>query len=261
MVERLERIAADIDPAGHPYLSSAPLAEARSADPPADPRGQITFKASVAQGALHAGLTEEAIARFEELLSDIETYQDQLPAGLTLAILESMATAYLKSVEQENCAVGRESRLCVLPIEVDPRDVSAARSAATVGEWILQNDPENLNTRWLLNLAYMALGQHPGGVPTRWLIPPEAFASEYDIGRFPEIAARLGLDVNGHAGGSIMDDFDGDGYLEPSRQGWTASSVVSISCKPTTTMTVGSIFSSCAGHGFLTASRTPYCAT
>ena len=32
--------------------------------------------------------------------------------------------------------------------------------------------------------------------------------------RFPDIGPRLGLDVMGLAGGSVMDDFDGDGDLD-----------------------------------------------
>jgi hypothetical protein len=60
----------------------------------------------------------------------------------------------------------------------------------------------------------MTLGEYPGGVPARWLLAPELFQSDYDIKHFPDIAGDLGLDVDDLAGGSIIEDFDGDGYLD-----------------------------------------------
>ncbi|HET6373206.1 MAG TPA: CRTAC1 family protein, partial [Candidatus Polarisedimenticolia bacterium] len=68
--------------------------------------------------------------------------------------------------------------------------------------------------RWLLNIAYMTLGEYPAGVPAEWLIEPAVFASEGEIKRFTDIAGSLGLDVDDLAGGSIVDDFDNDGFLD-----------------------------------------------
>jgi hypothetical protein len=44
--------------------------------------------------------------------------------------------------------------------------------------------------------------------------PAARFASEYDIKRFNDVAPHLGLNVTGHAGGSVLEDFDGDGFLD-----------------------------------------------
>ncbi len=223
MAERLQQLAAEADPQLTTYGgSSARLEAARAAGPPADPRRQLVFKASVARETLHAGRIDEAIARFEELAGDIERQGDRVPASLTLAILESLATAYLKLWEQENCVLGPSRRSCFLPIDMEgeARNVRAARSALAVCEWLLENDPDNLTTRWLLNLAYMMLGEYPQEVPPRYLIPLEAFRSAHDVGVFADIAGELGLDVMGHAGGSILDDFDGDGDLDIVASSW-----------------------------------------
>ena len=77
---------------------------------------------------------------------------------------------------------------------------------------LLESNPTDLNARWLLNIAYMALGQHPKSVPASWLIAPETFDSEYDVKR--DIAPAVGLNLTGHAGGSIAEDFDGDGFID-----------------------------------------------
>ncbi|MBN9693486.1 MAG: VCBS repeat-containing protein [Verrucomicrobia bacterium] len=59
----------------------------------------------------------------------------------------------------------------------------------------------------------MRLGQYPDQVPTRLRIPPSAFASEYPLPRFPNIATEVGLAVEDPSGGSVPEDFDGDGQL------------------------------------------------
>ena len=81
-------------------------------------------------------------------------------------------------------------------------------------------NPRDRSARWLLNIAYMTLGEHPGKVPARYLIPEEVFVSDYDIGQFRDVAPALGLDVAGLAGGGIMEDFDGDGHLDVFATSW-----------------------------------------
>jgi hypothetical protein len=68
--------------------------------------------------------------------------------------------------------------------------------------------------RWLLNVAAMALGSYPEGVPERLRIGPGAFASAEDPGRFWDIAGPAGLTRSDNAGGTIADDFDGDGLID-----------------------------------------------
>jgi hypothetical protein len=60
----------------------------------------------------------------------------------------------------------------------------------------------------------MTLGQYPDRVPARYLIPLKPFQSEFDIGRFTDVAAQLGVNHFNMSGGAIMDDFDNDGLLD-----------------------------------------------
>ena len=71
-----------------------------------------------------------------------------------------------------------------------------------------------MRARWLLNIAYMTLGEHPDKVPPQWLIPVSAFDSDYDIKRFPDVAGAVALDLDTLSGGVIADDFDEDGDLD-----------------------------------------------
>ena len=73
--------------------------------------------------------------------------------------------------------------------------------------------PGDLRVRWLLNLAYMTLGEYPEKVPLQYLIPLDTFDSKVDVGRFQNVAPLVGLTSRGpnQAGGSVFDDFTGDG--------------------------------------------------
>src|SRR5262249_52372703 len=76
-------------------------------------------------------------------------------------------------------------------------------------------NPENaLLYQWYLNVSHMVLGTYPDGVPEKWLIPASAFASDYDIGKFRDVAATRGLVSLGRAGGLIAEDFRNNGHLD-----------------------------------------------
>src|SRR5262249_30874417 len=65
-----------------------------------------------------------------------------------------------------------------------------------------------------LNVAHMTLGTWPEGVPVPYRIEPERLASEYDLPRLYDVAAKKGIRMFARAGGSCIDDFDGDGRLD-----------------------------------------------
>ena len=71
-------------------------------------------------------------------------------------------------------------------------------------------------SRWLLNVAYMTLGEYPAKVDPRLLISLDRFRhDEFPIGQFHDVSHLVGLgDRLNMAGGAILDDFDGDGLLD-----------------------------------------------
>src|SRR5258705_249875 len=79
----------------------------------------------------------------------------------------------------------------------------------------------DLETKWLLILAYMTLGKYPAGVPKEHLLAPSHFASAEDIGRFIDVAPRVGFDaILSQVGGLIVDDFDNDGLFDIVTSNW-----------------------------------------
>jgi hypothetical protein len=78
----------------------------------------------------------------------------------------------------------------------------------------LSGKPDDLEVKWLLNLAYMTLGEYPGGVPKRFLIAPSTFEAQEAAPRFHDVAPEAGLDTFTMAGGIIVDDFQNNGRLD-----------------------------------------------
>jgi hypothetical protein len=131
----------------------------------------------------------------------------------------------LRLGEQENCLGNHNAESCLFPLTPAafhqlPR---GSRGAITLLTEQLEEFPQDLSARWLLNLAYMTLGEYPNQVPIPWLIPPKTFQSDCDFPHFPDVAGALGVNVNGNAGGCILDDFDNDGLIDIVTSSWGLS--------------------------------------
>jgi hypothetical protein len=126
-----------------------------------------------------------------------------------------LGIAALRRGEVENCleCVGPSS--CIFPIAREAVHTQQAGSREAIKRFtdFLNEWPGDLHIRWLLNIAYMTLGEYPEKVPRAYLIPLDSFRSKIDVGRFENVAPGVGLGARGPslAGGSIFDDFSGDG--------------------------------------------------
>ena len=222
MVELLAQIAAGIDRQQNQFAASARVEELLAMDAGPDLPGQMMFKSRLSEMLLYSGRFREATDSLRSLLDAIDAAGTVVPVEFRQATAELQAIALLKWEEQLVCVEEREFERCLLPVlDKQSRPASAPGRAATRAfERLLASDPENAGHRWLLNIAYMLLGEYPEGVPARWLSEPGTFTSEYEVGRFYNRAADVGLDAVGHAGGAIMDDFDRDGDLDVIFSGW-----------------------------------------
>jgi len=220
MAERLEEIAANVDPAKHPYVNldrveyfrdqlerQQRLAETNGSKNK-DPILKARF--ALAKELLYAGQSKASVQQLKQLQTAVDNPHIQH------IIQAQLGLAYLRLGEQENCILQHTIESCLLPIGGGGVHQLQDGSRAAVGEFleVLSRKPKDLTARWLINIAYMTLGEYPEQVPPQYLIPPEVFKSDYDIKPFRDVASRLGLDTMGLSGGAIMEDFDGDGYLD-----------------------------------------------
>jgi len=222
MVTRLAALANGLDRRQSPFANEARVAALLARGPRAGLEGQMTFRGELSEQLLYAGRFAEAVDSLRSILVAIDAIGPGVPPEFRSMIANLEAMASLKWEEQDGCVVAREVERCLVPPQgVLPRSDSApGRGAVRSLSALLEADPDNLQNRWLLNVAYMLLGEYPDGVPSRFRIPPGALSSSADLGRFRNRAADLGVDDVGHAGGAIMDDFDGDGDLDVLTSGW-----------------------------------------
>jgi FG-GAP-like repeat/ASPIC and UnbV len=133
-----------------------------------------------------------------------------------LGLEEALGVADMRRGEIDNCLVNPGADRCLFPLRPGGHHHDAAGATAALERFTsyLAAAPQDLEVRWLLNLTYMVLGRHPQDVPKSQLLPASAFQSEAPMPRFRDVARAAGLGRMDIAGGTIVDDFDGDGLLD-----------------------------------------------
>ena len=129
---------------------------------------------------------------------------------------EAEGIAAMRQGEIDNCLVMTGSDRCLFPVREGGRhhDLAGAAAAFDVFAKLADREPANLEARWLLNLSAMLLGRHPERVPRQHLLPAALFTSKVAAPRFTDVARLVGVGTNSTAGGTIADDFDGDGLVD-----------------------------------------------
>ncbi|REK29706.1 MAG: CRTAC1 family protein [Planctomycetota bacterium] len=165
---------------------------------------------------LRLGRTQEAVSRLTDAYDLLRQSGTAVDPQLREVVLFKLALAHLRSAENENCIRCCNKDSCVFPIQGEGvhENREGSEQAVVYLKQLLDANPDHLPARWLLNVASMTLNQYPDEVPARFVIPPQEFESEEPFPRFYNIAPKLGLDTISLAGGAIVDDFDGDGWLD-----------------------------------------------
>jgi len=174
---------------------------------------------------LYAGHTDEAVTSLLQLQEKMPEYRYFLGAGFKEKedmLHSALAVSYLRLGEQKNCLLNHNSASCVIPISEEGQHQwkEGSEKAISVYTKILEENPEDYEAMWLMNIAHMTLGQYPDSVPTRNRIPESSFHSDFPLLKFADIAANVGLDIQSLSGGSILEDFNGDNYLDLLISSW-----------------------------------------
>ncbi len=167
----------------------------------------------LARELLEAGEEDAALAHLESALAlkqrTPELAQGPLPHRL-------IALAYMRQAEVQNCVQLHNKECCLFPLAGGGKHTRSepARNALLHYQGALKADRGNLELRWLMNLASMMLEDHPNSMPVDLRFPAHAFDSDYDLGRFEDVAGELGVDSYDLCGGVVVEDFDGDGQMD-----------------------------------------------
>jgi hypothetical protein len=177
-----------------------------------NPVDLIQARYALAQVEAYRGKMDEAVAEWE---AAYKIAAASVPAGI--AQLEAvLGVAYLHKSEMENDVYRNPADKCIFPPRPGMKYDQVADSAKAVEHFLkyLSQKPDDVQTKWLLNLAYMTMGEYPVGVPEKYLIPASAFAAKENVRMFTDVASSAGIDVVSMASGVVVDDFDNDGLLD-----------------------------------------------
>ncbi|ODT99783.1 MAG: hypothetical protein ABS79_04105 [Planctomycetes bacterium SCN 63-9] len=182
---------------------------------------------SMGQAMVFNGLGETRRS-LETLASarSIAESDDRIAQEILFSIIYLQGIGSMRLGENENCIDCRGESSCILPISAAAVHVKPEGSRAAIAYFheYLEQFPDDLEIRWLLNLAHMTLGEYPARVDPKYLIPLDRFQkSEFDIGKFRDVGHLVGVNRLNQAGGSIMDDFDNDGLLDIVTTSWDSS--------------------------------------
>ena len=166
------------------------------------------------------GEIDKAIAVLEKLFAevpDIKSINKQ-----NKWVYELLAIAYMRKGEVDNCIMNHNEESCLFPIKGKGIHQAQTGSSAAIKLYsqILDKFPEDLQSQYLINLAYMTLGKFPDDVPKKWLLPLNKLTSSGNMPKFENIAIKLGFAFNELSGGVIMDDFDNDGFKDVIISSW-----------------------------------------
>jgi hypothetical protein len=182
-----------------------------------DGQQQINLGLKKAATLLEMGDEAQSVAMYEKIFELVKT----IPASRQ-TLLPIMGMAYMRLAERTNCVLRHSDQACIMPLRGAGihQDKGPARKAVELFKQALAGNPADLDSRWLLNLAYMQLGEYPKGVPSAWLIPGLDAPGAITVQPFIEMAGDLKLDVQNRSGGVIVDDFNNDGFLDIVSSAW-----------------------------------------
>jgi hypothetical protein len=183
-----------------------------------DVREIIWTRKSLGQLWAYQGELTRAIEQFSAAYRAAVRYAPQhadlVTARSYLAAL--LGVTELRRGELENCFQGHAAASCIVPIREAGHHhaPSGSQNAITHLTAYLSEHPDDLDMRWLLNVANMTLARYPAAVPPQYRIDPAVFTSAEDPGRFVDVAPQKGFGGTGLAGGVVIEDLDNDGRLD-----------------------------------------------
>ena len=181
----------------------------------ATPADMIQAHYALAQLNAYQGKMDDAIREWEAAYAIAAA---SVPAGIP-QLTEVLGVAYFHSARMENGIFTDPGDRCLFPPQHSAcfaRTDDSKRAIDYLTRYLqLKPEPADaVQVKWVLNLAYMTLGEYPDGVPAAWRIPAAVFESQENVGRFVDVAPAAGLNFVSMAGGVAVDDFENNGRLD-----------------------------------------------
>ena len=158
-------------------------------------KGEVMkIKFRKANALLQLGQEQKAVEVFEEMLAETPPSDD----GLRRFIMKDLAMAYLRLGERTNCFHNHSAESCIFPISMAGvhQDKTGSQKAIELYKQLLADDAADLESKWLINIAYMTIGAYPQQVPAALLLKVAQDDTLDPIKPFIDVAANIGLNIN-----------------------------------------------------------------
>lgn len=168
---------------------------------------------------LEMGDEQQSIDSFSAVLNQVHPKDHET----TNMVLQWLAMGNVRLAERTNCVSNHNAQSCVFPIQGAGihLDKTGSSKAIEIYERLLKKNPDDLESRWLLNIAYMTVGGYPMKVPRAFLIKGLGEDTSQSVKPFVDVAINVGLNTSNLAGGNIIDDFNNDDYLDIVTSSWS----------------------------------------
>ncbi len=211
-----------LQPDANPFLNRARVSALMQALTGQSGDQALETRFLLAEEQLKAGQTQLAIDGLESLIRDAGITWEKI-APHQKPFFDLTAVAYMRLGEQQNCLDNAAANICILPLAGAARHSKQAGARGAIERYtkLLRQYPDDRGSQWLLNIAYLQLGQYPAGVPPQFLIRNLApTRGGLAFPNYPNVAGIVGLAVSGKAGGLDVEDFNGDGLLDVFTTSW-----------------------------------------
>jgi tetratricopeptide (TPR) repeat protein len=102
---------------------------------------------------LKAGKEQEAVKLYDKIMNEMDFMT-------TDQVLVDAGIAYMRLGERSNCMLNHTGSSCIFPIKDDGVHIikTGSGKAIELYKTCLKLNPDDLESRWLINIAYMTLG-------------------------------------------------------------------------------------------------------
>lgn len=229
MIEKVREAVSKVDIINVPYIlnkQKVALLDQKISSASGMQKTQLLF--NYGNELMRSGRTEEAIVIIKQVLDEASQLDPESPSKkkqkdeIIFTVKKQLALAYMRKAEQDNCINNHNSESCIMPFSKKAQhlDKEGSENSISLLNELLLTNPNDYDCQYLLNVAHMTLGQYPFKDSNNNQIPENYFSISVEFPKFSDVAMDLGLDLNNMAGGTSIDDFNSDGYLDIFVSSW-----------------------------------------
>ncbi|MFK8012070.1 MAG: FG-GAP repeat domain-containing protein, partial [Marinicellaceae bacterium] len=222
MILRLSNLAKHSDPMQNSFMNTKRLSLLEISNIGSISDSNIESLKILGYERLRAGNSQEAADLFQKILTYVESSPTKYDATIAQKIRSLLAISLMRIGEQANCIMLHGNDSCLFPLSSSAMHLNQKGSRDAMEQYriMLEQDPNDIVSKWLFNIAAQTIGDYPEKIPDDLLIPMSYFESDINLPKFTNIAPDNGTNIIDLAGSSITDDFNNDGHLDIMTSAW-----------------------------------------